>query len=124
MSNYTMILVEHGLLQQVVTELLALAKDPDHVRVTHGLEGQVILAEPRLADRWYNHSSHEVEVTPVLDEPVVKPAKRAPGRPRKATAPRTTPSTVPQPVGKTVEDAAFASWVDPGGMPPTGEEPI
>jgi hypothetical protein len=121
MTDYIMILVGPGLLRQVVTELLALAGDPDHVRVTHGPDGQAVLVEPVLADLWYEARPRFRKGTtavPVPQEPPVKPPSAKRGRPRKAAA----PPTLPQPVDKAIEDAAFRSWTNPGGDPPRGEE--
>lgn len=107
MRDWTEITVEEGLLSQVVRELLALAEDPNHVEVTYGVTGRVILAESSLAERWYQEvnktpeehpdttvQGHGYEVvateefdpakTPAADsELATLPVKRGPGRPRK-----------------------------------------
>ncbi len=53
MHHYTEITVEEDLLPQIVRELLELAEDPNHVDVTHGTHGRVILAHSALAEKWY-----------------------------------------------------------------------
>lgn len=108
MSEYIEIHVEEGLLSQVVRELLALAESPNHVEVTHGVTGRVILAHTALAEVWFNKVTAEAEAKTEVDEaaeesevsaemPIEKvdtadtytvaeilvPVKRGPGRPRK-----------------------------------------
>lgn len=102
MRNWTEITVEEGLLTQVVQELLALAESPNHVEVTHGVTGRIILAEAELAERWFREVNKdpdaETEVTPNGNsdlattatsdsELATLPVKRGPGRPRKIPVP-------------------------------------
>lgn len=53
MHQYTEIIVEEGLLPQVVRELVEMAIDQNHVEVTYGVSGRVILVHPDLAEKWY-----------------------------------------------------------------------
>ena len=53
MRAYTEIIVEEGLLPQIVRELTEMAIDQNHVEVTHGVTGRVILVHPELAEAWY-----------------------------------------------------------------------
>jgi hypothetical protein len=73
MQEYVTIVVDQDLLVQITKEILALAEDPNHVEVTHGTNGQVLLVHPRLADRWYSTT---------FDEDA-QPLPRKRGRPRK-----------------------------------------
>ncbi len=109
MRDWTEITVEEGLLIQVVQELLTLAESPNHVEVTYGVMGRVILAESQLAERWFQEVNkdpdaetevhgHGYKVTPNEDsdlatiamsdsELATLPVKRGPGRPRKVPVP-------------------------------------
>jgi hypothetical protein len=81
MREYTEIIVEEDLLPQVVRELVAMATNQNHVEVTHGVSGRVILVHPDLAEQWYQLKT-ATEDDP--DEvPIPVPVKRGPGRPRK-----------------------------------------
>ena len=53
MREYTEIIVDEGLLPQVVRELVELAENQNHVEVVHGTVGRVILVHPKLAEIWY-----------------------------------------------------------------------
>lgn len=53
MREWVEIHVDEDLIVDVVRELLALAADPNHVEITYGTAGRVILAEVHLADIWY-----------------------------------------------------------------------
>jgi len=76
MREYTEIHVEESLLPQVVRELTQMAVDQNHVEVTHGVTGRVVLVHPELAEFWYQQTiakeSNEVltEATDVEPEPV------------------------------------------------------
>jgi hypothetical protein len=112
-DTYVRILVEEGLLPQVVRELLALSTDANYVDVVDGDNGRMILAHPEVADAWFEAvtkdeapevvATEEVDVTDSANEKVeiadsaieetpevpdvVVPIKRGPGRPRKAVPP-------------------------------------
>lgn len=75
MREYITVVVDQDLLPQVAREILSLADDPNQVEVTHGDNGQVLLVEPDLADRWL--------ATVDSSDPDLPPAKKKIGRPRK-----------------------------------------
>lgn len=59
MHQFMEIIVEEGLLPQVVGELVALAEDQNHVEVTYGVAGRVIMVHPGLAEKWYQQKVAE-----------------------------------------------------------------
>lgn len=103
-TEYTEIIVEEDILPQVLRELTILAEDQNHVEVTHGVAGRVVLVHPDLAEAWYQKVTTKADVlteataeAPVEatvpapaaapDEVLAKatipvPVKREPGRPR------------------------------------------
>ena len=52
MHQFMEIIVEEGLLPQIVRELVELAEDQNHIEVTYGVAGRVILVHPGLAEKW------------------------------------------------------------------------
>lgn len=71
MRDWVEITVEESLLIPVVQELLALAIDPNHVEVTYGTTGRVILAKTELADEWYRHTQKKHDAEPEPETEVV-----------------------------------------------------
>lgn len=80
-SEFTEIWVEESLLPQVIRELTELAEDQNHVEVTHGVAGRVVLAHPVLAEIWYQkvmakNAAEEVAAEPAetttAEEPVAE----------------------------------------------------
>lgn len=52
-EEFTEVVVEDDLLPQVVRELTQLAENQNHVEVTHGVNGRVVLVHPVLAELWF-----------------------------------------------------------------------
>lgn len=113
MREYTEIIVDEGLLPQVVRELVALAENQNHVEVVHGTVGRVILVHPKLAEVWYDKvtakNAEPEEEAPQSEpaakdvEPVTKDAEKDAKEDVKAKAPEpvvatsTTPEPTPEP---------------------------
>ena len=83
-SEFTEIWVEEDLLPQVIRELTELAEDQNHVEVTHGVSGRVVLAHPVLAEIWYQkvmakNAAEEAAVEPAetttAEEPAAEPVE-------------------------------------------------
>lgn len=80
MPEFTEIVVEEGLLPQIVRELLAMTDNPNYVEVVHGTVGRVILAHPELAEAWYQKVTKEADKP--ADVPIPIPVQRKKGSPR------------------------------------------
>jgi hypothetical protein len=80
MRQYTEIIVEEGLLPQIVRELVEMAEDQNHIEVSYGVAGRVILVHPDLAEKWYQQKVSEAEDP--QDVPIPVPVVRDPGQPR------------------------------------------
>lgn len=62
--KWTEIHVEDSVFIDVMKELVALATDQNHVEVTYGESGRVILAHPDLAEQWFD----AVQRGPIVDD--------------------------------------------------------
>ena len=78
MRQYTEIIAEEGLLPQVVRELVEMAEDQNHIEVTYGVAGRVILVHPGLAEKWYQQKVAEADKEKDAPIPVPVPTAEAP----------------------------------------------
>lgn len=77
-GQFMEIIVEEGLLPQIVRELVEMAEDQNHVEVTYGVAGRVILVHPGLAEKWYQQKVAEAEEEKDVPIPVPVPTAEAP----------------------------------------------
>lgn len=106
--EYVEIAPDPDLLAQVITELLDMASDPDHVKTGHGERGMILMVPAELAETWFqSHQNQDAEAgealevepqvevitTPVVDEP---PAALIPDEPP-APSPFQEAGAVPAP---------------------------
>lgn len=78
MRQYTEIIPEEGLLPQVVRELVEMAEDQNHIEVTYGAAGRVVLVHPDLAEKWYQQKVAKPEEEKDVPIPVPVPTAEAP----------------------------------------------
>lgn len=118
MQNWTEITVDDDLLVPVLKELLALAIDPNHVEVSNGASGRVILVDVDLAEIWYQHmlkkaGSEEGEALDPAPEPlptdIVAELEVAPATIDVPTEPEATAVTGEKVAPAAIEDEVVAS---------------
>lgn len=111
MRDWMEIHLADDLLIAVVTELLSLAEDPNHVEVTNGPEGRVILVQKQLAEVWLSKvqgrgtSEDIVEATDVVAPVTTPPAPVAPAPVAAVPAPAAA-TPPPKPATAANEDGA------------------